>query len=290
MTEVPDPALSALRQAEARMLTRRLGHADPAGAVAEALREAGDGRVPPALAAAGARIGAAVEAHGTGFAPGTEPDYHDRHHQAEATLAMGWLAGMARRAGLIDAHTALLGVLAMAGHDLLHDGNGTVAPGTLEARSADATLALLPGLPEPDRAEIRRLILLTDLHAPAPADLLGRLAREADLFGSLTPCLGWRLSAALAREILRCGMRGADTIATHAGRLALLRAVPAPTDAARRLGLGEARDMQIAAMADAGSPISPEAGAAALDRLPPEEARRRYRAALRARGMPDLPA
>jgi hypothetical protein len=277
--------------AEARLLARRAAAPDLLGAAAEALRDACGAAAPPGIIAAAERIAMAVEAHGASFPPGAEPAYHDRHHQAEATLAMGWLAAEARAAGLIDAPAAALCVLAMLGHDLLHDGDARAAPGSLEARSAEAALALLPDLPAAHRAEIRRLILLTDLHAAAPRtdDAAGRLVREADLFGSLTPCLGWRLSHALALEETRSGQPDAARIATYAGRLTLLRSLPEPTPASAVLGLHAACTVQHGALARATGAPTAEAGAAALDRMPAEAARRCYVAAMAALGMPGLP-
>lgn len=280
--------LRTLRHAEARMLARRASPAGPAvqDAVARALSEtlADDGgdAVLHDLATAGAAIAAAVMTHGEGFAPGAEPAYHDRHHQAEATLAAGWLARAAHGAGLMGSRQAGLCVLALAGHDLLHDGNEAHPPGTLERRSAAVTVALAGSLPPGDRAEIARLILLTDPAAPAPDDLAGRLVREADLFASLTPCLGWRLSRALVRERERAFLPGAASAGTHAGRFALLSSVPQMTPPAIALGLDAVRSLQLDALEHAG-------GVTTLDTLPAEEAWRRWTEALSALGLPDLP-
>jgi hypothetical protein len=294
MTEAA-PLLVRLRAAEARLIARRAGPPAPEAAVAEALVEAcGGDAVPPGYAAAGQAIAASVEAHGASFAAGAEPDYHDRHHQAEAALCAGWLAGEARRAGLFDVRTAGLLVLAMAGHDLLHDGRaGEGRPvGALERRSAEATDRLAAAhLPPPDRAEIIRLILVTIPGAPAPGDLAAQMVREADLFGSLTPSLGWRLSRALAQELERAGEapEASARVASHAGRLALLTMLPAMSPAAVALGLAASRSAQIAALGAAGGGATPEQGAALLDGLAPEEGMRRWKAALRGLGMPELP-
>jgi hypothetical protein len=280
--------LNRLRAAEAQLLARRDGPADPAGAAAAALVLACGEPAPADLRAVGLAIGAAVAAHGAGFAPGQEPAYHDRYHQAEAAIAAGWLAGEARRAGLLDGRQAGLCVLAMAGHDLLHDGDAAAPPGTLERRSAEATASLAEALPAAEREEITRLILLTDLAAPPPHDLAGRLVREADLFGSLTPCLGWRLSRALEREVAAAGVAGKAHIADHVGRHALLSLLPAMTPAAAALGLDVVRRLQLAALARAGNAATAEQGAARLDALPPEARQARWRAALLALGLPAL--
>lgn len=265
---------------EARMIARRAGAPDMQGAVAEALVLCG-GPVPRAQAEAGARIAARVEQHGRGFPAGAEPAYHSRHHQAEATLAVAWLVAAAAEPG---AEAGRLCVLAMAGHDLLHDCRDAT-PGALEARSAAATLRLCEGLDTVARAEIGRLILLTDPAAPAPEDIPGRIMREADLFGSLTPQLGWRLSAALARECTAAGLPGAATIATYGGRAALLGRIMRFTPGAVALGLAAAVAAQLAALAEAGGAQDPRAGAARLDAMPPGQARTRHAAALAARGL-----
>lgn len=282
--------LRRLRQAEARLIARRNGAPDPAGAVREALAMVFDGAAPGDLAGAAQRIAAAVEAHAATFAADAEPDYHDSHHQAEATLAAGWLATeAAQHHGLIAPRGAALCVVAMAGHDLLHDGRVGGPPAWLEQRSAAAATGLCEALPEADRAEIARLILATDAGAPPPRDLAARLMREADLFASLTPCLGWRLSAALAREWARAGDPAAGRVATHRGRFALLSFLPPMTPAAVSLGLEAVRSLQLGALRLAGRAASPAEGAAALDALPPAQARDRWKAALRELGLPELP-
>lgn len=232
-------------------------------------------------------VGAAVERHGAGFPPGAEPAYHDRHHQAEAALAMGWLTALAREAGLITAAEAGLGTLAMIGHDLLHDGSEAGPTGRLERQSADAAaaLAIAEGLGAGDVAELRRLILGTEFARPPEPGSLLALAREADVLGSLCPTLGWRLSDALAAERRADGDAQADRVASFAGRLGFLGVLPAPTPPGQALGLAQARADQIAAFAraaaDAGLPAAtPAAGAAALDTLPRDIARARYEAAL----------
>jgi hypothetical protein len=271
---VPRP-LDALLAREEALLARRAHAPDIASAVAEALALCGV--IDRAVLETGARIAEAVERHGASFRPGEEPAYHDRHHQAEAVLAAGWLA-----AGL-PSELAACCVLAMAGHDLLHD--GTLRAG-LEARSAAATLALCDGLPETMRAEIRRLILLTDPTAPAPTDLAGRLVREADLFGSLTPRLGPLLSAALAREWARAGHPDPAALLRYAARAALLGRLAPFSDAARETGLEAGVRAQQDALARAGDAASAEAGGARLDTLPPAAAQARHREALATAGLP----
>jgi hypothetical protein len=286
-TDFARSARAAFRQAEANMIRRRAHPADMRGAVAEALAEAlGEEPPPPCAEAAGQAIADAVTAHAASFAPAHEPAYHDQRHQAEATVAMGWLCGTARRLGLLDAAAAATGVLAMAGHDLLHDGS-VPAPGVLEARSAILTVALAAhaGLDAATQATIRRVILATDPHRSAAErmrdDLLCELAQEADLFGSLAPELGLRLSQNLAAEDLAARRQQIPSPESFAGRLRLLRSRPMPSQAARRLGLADVVTDQTAALATFGDGDAAK-GAAILDARPPSQARTDYLTALAA--------
>jgi hypothetical protein len=135
---------------------------------------------------------------------------------------------------------------------------------------------------------MRDVILATNRAAPASADPLARLAREADLFASLTPALGWQLGTLLARELAAGGVAAAEAVAGPAGRLAFLRAaIPEPTPAAAAFGLDLACDQQVAAYAEAGRRLGlaapcPEAGAEALEALPRDAALGHYREALAA--------
>ena len=274
------------RRAEEKLLRRRAQPADMEGAVLAALAEALCGAdPPPAARAAGRAIASAVTAHAATFAPASEPAYHNQRHQAEATIAMAWLCARACTLGSLTPEAATAGVLAMAGHDLQHDGSWG-SPGVLEARSADLTVALAgrAGLDKPTLGAIRRVILATDpLRPPRETeadDLLCRLAQEADVFGSLTPGLGWELSDALAREAAAASYRVQPPIKSFAGRLTLLlrRQRPA-TQPGRELGLADAVADQIAAMAVFGNGDA-EHGAFHLDAMQIEEARTSYAAAL----------
>jgi hypothetical protein len=271
------PRREVLAAAQDVLSARRQGPPDLATACEQALLAAtGVPGATTAEARAARAIAAAVERHGAGFPPGQEPAYHDRHHQAETILAMGWLAGLARRQGLLDTREAALAVAAMAGHDLLHDGSVGGSRGVLEKRSADATAAIAEaeGLDADGIAAIRRIIAATtwpwdDAEAP---DLPCRLAREADLFGSALPELGPSLARRLVTELAAAGQEDAGAVASHAARLSLLQALPAPTPPAATLGLAETRADQLAAYVGVAqnlrlTPPSAEAAAAVLDHL-----------------------
>uniref|UniRef100_UPI0018DF29B4 hypothetical protein n=1 Tax=Roseomonas rosulenta TaxID=2748667 RepID=UPI0018DF29B4 len=195
----------AMKAAEQALIALRDQPPDMPAAVRAALADAA-GTVDPSAPAhrAALAIAQAVQDHGAGFPPGREPAYHDRLHQAEATRAMGWLAGAARHDGLLSREEAGLAVAAMAAHDLLHDGQAHAERGLLERRSAEAAAAIAAaqGLPPDEIAALRRIVLATTWpweHGEA-TDLPCRLAREADLFASSLPRLGPRLGRLLARE------------------------------------------------------------------------------------------
>ncbi|HEY4253585.1 MAG TPA: hypothetical protein VGM87_20420 [Roseomonas sp.] len=288
---LPDTASppASLAEAEVYFIARRAGPPDAVEAAGTAMRaalgEAWSGQ--PALLDAARAIGAAVERHGAGYPPGTEPIYHDRHHQAEAALAMGWLCGAARAAGLLSPEEAAIGVLAMAGHDLLHDGIETGPAGRLERQSADATAAILAesGIAPGITASVHDLILTTEFTRPLGPALLPHLAREADLMGSLCPSLGWRLSDALAAERRASGQPAPDHVARFAGRLGFLRILPETTPTGVAFGLQASGRAQVAAFGRAArhlgfAAVTPDAAAAALDRLPRDHARALHAAAL----------
>jgi hypothetical protein len=243
------------------------------------------GLAAPAAKRAALAVADAVERHGRGFAPGAEPAYHDRHHQAEAVLAMAALVRAARGASLLDPREAPLLLLAIAGHDLFHDGSVAGPAGRLEAASAAATagLAASAGVDPAGIDEVRRLIAATEpSFRPAADDLPARLVREADVMGSLMPQLGWQLSRALAAERAAAGADDRPTVDSFEGRLRWLRGVAAESLPAVSLGAARNRRDQIAAFALAAAAPTADEGARLLDRRTPDAAHADYRAALAA--------
>jgi len=255
------------------------------------------------LQAAGAKLAAAIDAAADARAAADgrpELPYHNRHHFAETVLAMGWLCSLAREQGLCSAVLATLGVIAMTGHDWGHDGSPP-NQGKLEAHSADAALAVIAPLPRAGCEVVRAVILGTDPARvaenaaraagrlpPGPlgpeVDALCNLANEADVFASFLPALAWQQAEALAAEWH--GLPLATTVATHAGRLAFLRTYGCFSAPATRIGLADLRDRQVEAFARVAERLhagaTPEAGAAALDRMPRAEAHALYAAVLAA--------
>jgi hypothetical protein len=177
-----------------------------------------------------------------------EPPYHDRHHVAETVVAMDLLCAQAVRLGLMPTDLAQLGVLAMLGHDLGHDGSLAVS-GVLEAMSADRVAVLAASLPTAQVAVLRHVILATAQHRIAanlaraaqpdasPLEVLAALANEADVLASLMPGLGARLAERLAREWRRHDPARAHAVVSPAGRRAFLSLYASPTAPARAVGV-----------------------------------------------------
>nr|WP_283949505.1 hypothetical protein [Limobrevibacterium gyesilva] len=258
---------------------------DLPGAVAAALAAAvGPDPAPdlPALRDFALMLAHAIDANCMGMA---ELPYHNRHHVAEVVRAMGALCGQARADGALDPALAVLGVVAMVGHDWGHDGTPG-GDGRLEKGAAARVLAAGPLSPLA-RQVVEAVILRTnpalvpenarrvagDL-PPGPlgaqVDLLCRLANEADVFASLLPRLGWQQAEALAHEWR--GTPNGETVATFAARLSLLRTYARFSPAATRMGLASLCRRQVDAFAAVarrlGSGDCPNEGAAALDNMP----------------------
>jgi len=283
------PACTAFREAERVLLARRAGAPDIPAALEAALAAVPGAARAGFEVAAARRIAAAAEAFGAALPAGSEPAYHDRHHQAETVLVMGWLCARALAAGRLTPEEALVGIAGMAAHDLRHPGRPNRCRNELEhaAAAEAAALAAAAGAAPGWCEALRGVVLATAMPQPGPTErvpLLHRLAHEADIYASALPQLGRRLSRAIADELRAAGEPDAEVPATHAGRLAFLSAIPEPTEEAAALGLGCARAVQFAAYArcaaELGLPPTAEAGAAALDRLDRAAADARLDAAL----------
>lgn len=282
---------------ERRFLKLRQGPPDLRGAMSQAFSHVGAsvtdndvrlGRLYQAgMAVAAAVDSAVVQALAAGK---QELAYHNRHHFAEATLAMGWLCAIARERGAISLHQAVLGVIAMVGHDFRHDGSWTQT-GVLEKIAADGVVAIAAaaGVDDEDQLGLHSIILATAMPAVRAnkirAEELDRLgftqsgldavclmASEADVLTSLMPGLGCRLGYTLAAEwALQPGRPPIDP-SSFAGRVAFLRLHDYLSDAAVELGLSRMHVSQFTAFSQfavrSGGVAEPEAGAALLDRLP----------------------
>jgi hypothetical protein len=295
MTGAQDDALAGIAD---RFAALRSAPPDLPGAVAAAFSDiAGPGLSHQLrkLWSAGEKLAHTIDATADGR---PELPYHNRYHFAETVLAMGWLCRVACEGGRFPASLAGLGIIAMTGHDWGHDGS-TNGNGRLESKAADAVLGVVAPLPHAGCDVVRAVILGTDLaRVPENAaracgklppsrlgrdvDLLCKIANEADVFASFLPALAWQQADALAEE-----WRGSDSggkVATYAGRLSFLRMYDCFSAPAQRLGLAALCDRQVDAFTRVAERLGagdlPENGAAALDRLPRDEAHLLYSAAL----------
>ena len=259
-----ESGLSTLRDLETRFQRDRQRPADVL---------AGWSSDDPALTRVARAIGQALDDH-AGRVP--EPAYHNRHHFAEAVVAMGTLCRIACAENLLSQRLADLGLLAMVGHDLGHDGS-LALPGVLESRAAEAVLALAEALGPADREILAHVIRHTDAttvpsnlaRARAPGatalDHLTALANEADVLASLLPGLGLELSELLAAEWQPHDAARAAAACSFGGRVQFLTVYASPTGPGRTLGLEGCIAGQLRA-------ITPD-----MDLLPRAEAVSKYR-------------
>ncbi len=233
-----------------------------------------------------------------------EPLYHDRYHTAEVTQSMAWLCRIGMAQGVLTPNDAARGVVAVIGHDMHHDGSLTRG-GVLEerARAGVEPIARAAGVGEDNVAAIADIILGTDpgliagnaarlaaTGAPGPFgrghDVLRVLANEADLCGSLMPVLGPRLGTLLAAEWAASGDATLLHVGSAVGRLNFLQAQTHFSGPAIAIGLPTSRARCLAAYCACGLALAgdatPDAGAAALDRLDPGAAAAAYADALTA--------
>jgi len=258
----------------------------------------------PLLLQAGLAVAAAVDADAARriAARHTELAYHNRYHFCEATLAMGWLCAVAHRRGTISLHQAVLGIVAMVGHDYGHDGTWDQT-GALEELAANAVAAIAAsvGVGSDDRSALRGIVLATALpavrankaraaaleragHCQSGAAAMHLMASEADVLTSLMPGLGCRLGHALAAEwAINPGTPPLDP-ASFTGRVTFLGLHDYLSDAAIELGLRHMHVSQVMAFRQLAArwdqPPLPQAAAAILDRLPPRQATRLFAAAM----------
>lgn len=222
--------------------------------------------------------------------------YHNRHHVTETIFAMGWLCWIAHLTGHLCREDAWLGVLAMAAHDVGHDGSCN-RDGRLEREAAETLIKVgsAAGLSDSALHTLRVVIhatgpeplhprpLLIPATHPSKLTLLSILAREADIAASVTPHLGWRLSAALQHEWRAALGEQAERPATFVGRLTLLRRHKQLSEFARLLGLQAVVKSQYESFELVGNALGikqdPLKVAIILDSMPWRKAGRMYRAA-----------
>lgn len=204
---------------------------------------------------------------------GQEPAYHNRLHMADALVALTSLLLLSREdepSHTRPSHAEWVAMLAMLGHDYLHDGTINQSPSQLELRSADALAPLMArhGVAEADRSLVREFILLTDPTKVSAShqriasrpfsitdpDCLAVLVQEADILASSLPDPGLELTRQLAREWLPVDEQRARQVLTQAGRLGFLRfGALFSSPASRRLGIPAIRADQLASLEAAAS-------------------------------------
>lgn len=209
-----------------------------------------------------------------------ELPFHSRYHVAETVRAMNLLCSEAVRLNLITPDLGQIGVLAMIGHNLGHDGS-LPDRGHLEVHAAIRVANLASDLGSISVGLLNRVILATApsmvrgnlarARAPGatPIDILCAMANEADVLASLLPNLGWELAELLAAEWSPHDRAKAEMAKSFGGRLSFLQIYAAPTPASAELGL----DRVVARQIKAFMPDGPRA----LDALRRTEARAKYR-------------
>ena len=286
----------ALERIEADLIARRGRPAGVSCAIPNLLGSLVNENAEPVLWAAMKAIARAAD---DAASHGPQPAYHNNFHVTETILAIMWLCQDALARSLLSARDALIGAIAMVGHDLGHDGS-IPEPGLLEgqARTAVCAIGAGVGMDASDLHLVGELIMATQpelveanaarLHrCPHDAGALLRVfTNEADAFASFLPSLGPRLTEALAQERALAG-NPAMLAAPAWHRVAFLRSYRMPSPSAVRLGLLDARNSSYRAYAAAGGLIGTtatvDAGAEALDSLAPAQARVVYERALAAR-------
>lgn len=181
-----------------------------------------------------------------------EHAYHNRHHVRDVLCAVVLLLKQTDVASDATARVVDCMMTAALGHDLHHDGLGTMSELDVERRSSNAVMAIAEdvGLPAADMRFIEGVILATYppvqrrlreklamKQGPAPDELLALIFGEADVLASLTPGFGKTLSVALSTELRKAGLVFAAMPDEDAGRALFLESYRLLTPSAQRLGV-----------------------------------------------------
>ena len=189
-----------------------------------------------------------------------EPRYHNRHHTIDTLMAVASLVRTALRLGQIDERDATNCIVAMNGHDLLHDGTINRPGHHLETLAATAVCTIMRDThcTEDDIAVVRELILATDPKQQSVLrtqklerqqtrlETMCLIAGDADLFASLLPGIGEQLSVDLAEEWRAANISFPAMPDTAKGRRNFLSFVTAMSDAGEALGLPDILKDQLA--------------------------------------------
>jgi len=193
---------------------------------------------------------------------GQEPRYHNRHHTVDTLLAIASLLRVALQQGQLGDHDAITCIIAMNGHDLLHDGTINRPGHHLETIAASAvgdimhecgcadddieTVRAVILATDPTRQQVLRLRNLTDPQTRLAAMCL--IAGDADLFASLLPGIGAQLSIDLAAEWRAAQISFPAMPDTPQGRRGFLGSIPSMSDAGEVIGLSDIVRDQLAGL------------------------------------------
>jgi hypothetical protein len=209
-----------------------------------------------------------IERHGHELAEnGGEPPYHNRLHTVDTLFSLTALL-VGQRRGWTQKTAAWrrrewIAMLAMLGHDYLHDGTVNVSPAQIERRSIENLMPLMTRcqVSADDMALVKTLIFNTDPKRVRECHLKMRgrpfriedtdclivLVQEADIMASALPWTGQELTLRLAREWAKIMPDRARALLTPQGRVAFLRDSALFTSpASNTLGLNQIKREQIA--------------------------------------------
>ena len=184
-----------------------------------------------------------IEKNGSAqFANNQEPAYHSRLHIADTIVGLTALLLAQRSFNELDLrkqlHLEMTAMVAMLGHDLLHDGSVNTYPEELERKSIDFLRPYLNehGIAKRDIKIIDQLILMTDpMSVPEHhqlarqsifdvknVDCLGLLVQEADILASCVNGIAKVRTMLLAKEWRHQYPSRSSHLLTSEGRLKFL--------------------------------------------------------------------
>jgi len=181
-----------------------------------------------------------------------EHAYHNRHHVCDVLSAVVLLMQQTAIDPKLHVRVVDCLITAALGHDLHHDGRGTMSELDVERRSATAVLEIAQdaGLPQEDLDLIEGIILATYppvqlklrqklamTQGPGPDEVLALMFGEADVLASLTPTFGQTLSVALSAEWRKAGLNFPSMPDEIAGREKFLGCYRLVTPSAQGIGV-----------------------------------------------------
>lgn len=190
---------------------------------------------------------------------GREPRYHNRHHTIDVIFALTNILRLAIQRSLITRTELNYALIAMMGHDILHDGTLNTKSKSLE-HIASAEIRRLLAVSEfsaEDLDKISELIHKTDPAYQFPMRIklrkgeaenykpLELMIGDSDLFASLLPDIGQRLSDDLSEEWMLSGLDIEHMPNTVQGRKNFLSAVDPLSEPATDLGLARQIKFQL---------------------------------------------